>query len=436
MELWGGGFLAGVILLVGVGTGLAQAQGANWGHGPIWLWWVAYLVYIAAFLATFSAVQHPKWPIAGLTVTVISGGTVVALAPQSWTSVLVVMTTAFAAFVVGLRGTLIVGIINSSILFGSQLFLGVPLLEALLGTAMYVGLQALTAWTISLQLRELDSHRQLAAVHTELRATSALLAESSRSSERLRISRDLHDVIGHQLTALALELEVAAHKSAPPASGHVERARGLAKELLHDVRAAVGELRDRPGDVRDAITAVVEDLPDPKIHLDIDEITVDSERVATLVRCVQEITTNTIKHAEAWNLWFSLTTDDDGNIVLRARDDGKGAPAVELGNGLTGMRERVSHHGGSAIFSNESGFSIEVRLPLADAVPLPPTSPVGGTSFGTPPTDPPDANESSSNAHSRGTRDTDLPEPDMPGLHAPSSGTHTSQKASTTPERS
>lgn len=208
------------------------------------------------------------------------------------------------------------------------------------------------------------SRRRLAAAHTELRATSALLEDSSRANERLRIARDLHDVVGHQVTALALELEVASHQSSPPASEHVTRARRIAKDLLADMRATVGELRDESPDLRTALEAIVTDLPQPHVHLHIaEEVRIDGPRLTTLVRCVQEIVTNAIRHAEAANLWIDITTNGAGGTVLRARDDGRGAPSLTPGNGLTGINERVEQRGGHTRFTSAEGFHVVAEIP-------------------------------------------------------------------------
>ena len=64
-------------------------------------------------------------------------------------------------------------------------------------------------------------------------ATRALLADSARVNERTRISRELHDLLGHHLTALSLNLEVAGHLSEGRAKEHVQQAHTLALSLIH-----------------------------------------------------------------------------------------------------------------------------------------------------------------------------------------------------------
>ncbi len=143
--------------------------------------------------------------------------------------------------------------------------------------------------------------------YTEARLTEvaqALLAKSSRLAERLRIAHELHDLIGHHLTALSLNLEVAGGK----AKAHIETSQGLAKELLSDVREAVGSLRAGGLELSGAIVVLVQDIPTPKVHVEVaDALKIDDpQRAQVLLRVVQEVITNTVRHARAENLWLRL----------------------------------------------------------------------------------------------------------------------------------
>jgi signal transduction histidine kinase len=109
---------------------------------------------------------------------------------------------------------------------------------------LYAGFQASCsspAWSPGSRRRRARSN---AGWNAELRATRALLAESARVNERTRISRELHDLLGHHLTALSLNLEVAGHLSEGRVKEHVQQAHTLARLLLTDVREAVSQLRE------------------------------------------------------------------------------------------------------------------------------------------------------------------------------------------------
>ncbi len=216
---------------------------------------------------------------------------------------------------------------------------------------------------------EAAARDQLAAVNAELLGTRALLAENSRAEERIRISRDLHDTLGHHLTALSLQLDVASRLSDGKAAEHIRQAHAITRLLLGDVRDVVSRLRETGQiDLVQAIRSLVSHGPakaghyDISIHLDLPEtLNVDDvSRAETLLRGVQEIITNTVRHAQARNLWIQLEARPDG-IALHARDDGRGADIVTCGHGLTGMRERFEMFAGRVEFNTGRGAGFEVR---------------------------------------------------------------------------
>jgi signal transduction histidine kinase len=220
----------------------------------------------------------------------------------------------------------------------------------------------------SQQAEEREAQRRL---NSELRATRALLAESTRIAERMRIARELHDLIGHHLTALSLNLEVASHLSNEAASEHVRKAQSTARLLLADVREAVSELRqDDAIDLTQALQSLIDGVPSLQVHLTTPPRfgVEDPRRAQVLLRCVQEIITNTAKHAGARNLWLSFAYEDENLLSLNARDDGRGSASILPGNGLSGMRERLSEYGGDVSMESEAGqgFALCVRLPLGE----------------------------------------------------------------------
>jgi signal transduction histidine kinase len=231
------------------------------------------------------------------------------------------------------------------------------------------GFQVFAAVCTMLLRSEQASREKLAATNADLLATRALLAENSRAAERLRISRDLHDTLGHHLTALSLQLDVASRLTDGKAADHVRQAHAITRLLLADVRNVVGSLRE-PGhiDVAQAIRALTLEQTGIAIHIDLPPVlnVNDQGRADTLTRCVQEIVTNAMRHSGARNLWIRLDARNDG-IAIDAHDDGRGAvESIAAGHGLLGMRERFEQNAGHVEFQwgPGSGFHVRGFLPL------------------------------------------------------------------------
>lgn len=239
----------------------------------------------------------------------------------------------------------------------------------------YFCFQLFAMTTAQTAVREVRARQQLAVVVDELRATRALLAEASRQAERLQISRELHDLMGHHLTALGMNLQVALHQlPAGAARGHVEQAGQLAQTLLGDVRTAVRGMRGAaaPCDVRAEIEALARTACLP-VHLSFSpEFSVPCPVQAhVLLRTVQEGLTNVVRHAGARQVWLELacgTAQDGGRqLTLHARDDGHGTLRLQPGCGLSGMRERIESVGGTLEVRAQPGQPLELlaRLPLS-----------------------------------------------------------------------
>ena len=198
-----------------------------------------------------------------------------------------------------------------------------------------------------------------------LEAAKVLQGENGRLEERLRISRELHDRLGHHLTALNLNLEAAARAGNPEA---LRAAREVGKSLLAEVRAAVEEMREPERlDLCTALRTLAEELRSPRVHLVAPQTlrVRDPQRALAVLRCAQEVATNAARHSQARNLWLELEPLD-GVLELRAHDDGCGAAELRPGNGLRGMRERLEGAGGSLIVETAAGkgFTLKARLPL------------------------------------------------------------------------
>jgi len=246
--------------------------------------------------------------------------------------------------------------------------------ESVFQSSFYVGFAAFVLVTAYVARQQAQAREEQRRLNAELRSTRALLTESARVNERTRISRELHDLLGHHLTALSLNLEVAGHVTQGRAQEHVRQAHTLARLLLTDVREAVSQLRESGAiDLAAALRPLAEHVPSLQIHLDLHEpLTLeDPERAHVLLRCAQEIITNAVRHSGARNLWISCQREGL-DLLMNARDDGRGASEFNAGNGLRGMRERLRQYGGQMQVdtSDGQGFRLSLRLSAGSDDPL------------------------------------------------------------------
>ncbi|TDE54038.1 two-component sensor histidine kinase [Nonomuraea mesophila] len=333
---------------------------------PRALWITLFVVFIAAVLVAGGS-GRPRWARHGAFAAAVVAAWVVVVAAEHWNllPILLVIVAAMSVHVVPpWAGFVVVGL-NTVVLAVSAAWRGLDAPETALGIGFYVLIQAATLLSSLATMREQKMRRELAEAHVGLQAASVLLSESARTAERLRISRELHDLMGHQLTVLTLELEAARHRDGERAREHVERADRVARDLLGDVRATVGRLRTESSDLTKALRQVVRDLPGLEVSIEVaPEVRAGEEQVAALVRAVQEIVTNTIRHAGARELWIEVASDGDA-VRLTAVDDGRGAADPVLGNGLRGLAERFEALGGEVSVDGRRGFRVTAEVPAS-----------------------------------------------------------------------
>lgn len=290
-------------------------------------------------------------------------------------ALLLVVSSVVLPWLLPLRGAIVWLVAQNLLLV--PVFASFPTLDSLalasFQALVYLGFSVLTFVTAVVAKQQAEAREEQRELNAELRAARALLAESSRIAERIRIARDLHDLMGHHLTALSLNLEVVSHLVDERAARHVAVAQATAKRLLSDVRGVVSELRqDDAIDITEALRTLASDIPGIDVTLDLPaRFTIDDPRRAEVVlRCAQEIITNAVRHAHANHLWLRFRRSADGELKMEARDDGLGSDNLTPGNGLNGMRERLAEFGGQLTINTRRahGFALDASLPL-DASP-------------------------------------------------------------------
>ncbi len=238
---------------------------------------------------------------------------------------------------------------------------------ALILTPPYFGFGVLMLAATRLLHEEAQTRAHLSRANEDLQRAQAELNRAARLDERLQIAQNLHDSLGHHLTALSLNLEAASHSSVPePAGGAIRTAQQLARASLREIRALVHDAKEeRAIDLAQELQQLANDLPSPKLHVTctpaLPDLTPAVARV--LLQTVQEVTTNSIRHGAASNLWIAIDSSPN-HVALRARDDGRGTSTIRIGFGLTGIQRRIEALGGSVRLGSDPGSGFEVQLEL------------------------------------------------------------------------
>lgn len=228
-------------------------------------------------------------------------------------------------------------------------------------------------------LSESQSRQQLAIAHEQLRQYSLLIEDRAALQERNRIAREIHDSLGHALTAQSIQLENArqfCQINTEKAIVFIQESQNLAATALKDIRQSVSTLRlesltDKPLDA--AIVELLEDFyrvnkitPDYQIAL---THSVSNEIGITIYRIIQEALTNITKHSHANKVIIKLKTLT-GYLYLTIEDNGLGFNPQQntTGFGLRGMRERTAALGGkfNLISLPGKGCQIIVDLPITN----------------------------------------------------------------------
>ncbi len=358
--------------LAGIGTwGLIAFEqvGGLWRGDETRLWSV--IATLVVFLAGFIGRGFVAAPIAqraAVILQLIAALTNVALIQSGSGPILGVIMAAQLPFVFG-AGTSVAILLSSLLayawIFAAQWETSRPLFTA----ALFGGFQFFALLTARLAHTAEQQRDQLAQVNAHLLATRSLLTAGARDGERLRLSRELHDVAGHSLTALKLNLELALRLPQAEQMAKITAARDLADALLDDIRAVVGQLRQHDGvDLAPALRALTERVPGPRIELELEpELRVAQVAQAEAVlRCVQEALTNALRHSGARNVRISVRREGEG-VRVEVADDGRGSQTPTPGHGLIGMRERIEDAGGSLelVTATGQGFRVRALLPQA-----------------------------------------------------------------------
>jgi signal transduction histidine kinase len=307
-----------------------------------------------------------------------------------------------AAVAVGLGGVLAVG---DSVTGGQVIVRLLPGLFApwgwtlslytvdqVLFTAFAVWLIGAMFWGAGLFSRGLEASRASSNVAAASQARTAMLdAQNALAEERARISREMHDIVGHSLSVMIAQADGGRYAAATDPEAPVRALEAIAqtgRDALSDMRGIVRVLREGPEDetVQLKPTAHVKDIEQLVAEARTAGLNVTLVRVgkprylppgvgATLHRITQEAFTNALKHAGPGVSVAVTERWEDDRIAITVSDDGRGAAALNdgAGHGLVGMRERAEMLGGAfqAGPGPTGGFRVWVSVPLPSRHQLP-----------------------------------------------------------------
>ncbi|WP_328613731.1 sensor histidine kinase [Amycolatopsis sp. NBC_00355] len=356
--------LTAVVLGFGAGGNLAAGAWALPPWLPEWLGWTILLVSVVPI------VLRRWWPLASYVLSLVLAAAAVPIGGPVFGVAVVGAGCALYVVVIRLDSLIVrlgfaAGLVELGVLAFSVPNPNASTTVNFSATALIVG------YALGLTVR---ARREHAASERESHAQQAV------SAERLRIAREMHDVVAHSMSLIAVKAAVGNHV-APDQPGEAREALRVieetSRESLAELRRMLSVLRDGTGVPALAPVPTLADLralagraeqAGPAVDLVVEGLDELPGGVGQSVyRIVQEALTNVVKHAGAATCRVRVT-GEEGAVRIEVLDDGRGGSATP-GHGLIGMRERVAVYGGEfGAGPGEHGFRVFARLPYDPAV--------------------------------------------------------------------
>ncbi|QYJ85134.1 two-component sensor histidine kinase [Shewanella mesophila] len=226
--------------------------------------------------------------------------------------------------------------------------------SALFTSLLYLAFQFFAYSSSQARINEAEARLRQEQLNQQLLATRSLLSQASQQQERLRIARDLHDILGHQLTALSLQLEVLGHMASGELLPHVEQSKSVAKELLYSVRKVVREQRGLSQlDLRQPLQSLITRLPGVSLTVQSNQLIESTALAQELLLILQEGISNAVRHGIADQLSLEMLKQGT-SLTVKLVDNGRHQTAIVPGSGLKGMNERLIAFGGTATLTSNN----------------------------------------------------------------------------------
>ncbi len=214
--------------------------------------------------------------------------------------------------------------------------------------------------------------RMMDRANLELKSYIEVAEENAEIRERKRISREIHDTLGHALTGISAGIDavlVLVDMDKESAKKQLHNLSEIVRQGIVDVRRSLNKMR--PGALEElTLKAPLQALIKPytkianlTIELDYQWGEVDFEKTTEIVifRAIEEAITNSIRHGQAQHIWLKLTHDET-HYYVDISDNGRGCQNIKYGFGLTQMQERLATIGGKVSYQGDDGFKIKIMF--------------------------------------------------------------------------
>ncbi len=214
--------------------------------------------------------------------------------------------------------------------------------------------------------------RMMDRANLELKSYIEVAEENAEIRERKRISREIHDTLGHALTGISAGIDavlVLVDMDKESAKKQLHNLSEIVRQGIVDVRRSLNKMR--PGALEElTLKASLQTLIKPytkianlTIELDYQWGEVDFEKTTEIVifRAIEEAITNSIRHGQAQHIWLKLTHDET-HYYVAISDNGRGCQNIKYGFGLTQMQERLATIGGKVSYQGDDGFKIKIMF--------------------------------------------------------------------------
>lgn len=329
---------------------------ADWGQNVRWYLWPT-LLSIAVFLPMYFVAYRGSAMARVLCTIGIAALGYGLMRFNAFSNTYVIYAAAFAALLpgsvwtrLGVLASLLVAYCGMAAWLAFPVF--VPAVTAIVSVAVFTGNY--------FQAETVRKRAELKLSHDEVRRLAAL-------AERERIGRDLHDLLGHTLSLVALKSDLAGRlieRDPQAARNEINEVSRIARDALAQVRRAVTGIRAAGLAAELASAKLLLESDGITLRYEAQEVVVPPDLETVLALALREAVTNIQRHARATLAEVVLTSTEE-HVRLRIRDNGVGSVAVP-GNGLAGMRERVESRGGRLRIDStlRQGTCVEIVLPL------------------------------------------------------------------------